>query len=312
LAIDNGNPLRLSCKRCESPFEFLRATGKKGRPPSYCGAECLTDTRRDIYKKDYAFRKANGLIRKPVEPYKRGQCRDCSALTVNKGARCRDCHSKARRLQSACSFYCEWCGASAYRNLSQKLRAANAGNRWCSQRCRSNNAAHVRAEIEALKRIRVNNKPKRTVKDWAENYKEQNPHVWAPRPCVVCSILFSKPYGMKARRSYCSEECIKEAKRRRGRIHKSARRAKIRGSRVERVDPLKVFERDGWRCHICRCPTPKRLRGTYLDKAPELDHVMPLALGGSHTWGNVACACRACNQSKGARPLGQLGLELAA
>jgi 5-methylcytosine-specific restriction endonuclease McrA len=54
------------------------------------------------------------------------------------------------------------------------------------------------------------------------------------------------------------------------------------------------------------------LRGTHADRAPELDHILPLAAGGDHTFDNVACACRKCNQAKGALPLGQIRLTFAA
>jgi len=42
--------------------------------------------------------------------------------------------------------------------------------------------------------------------------------------------------------------------------------------------------------------------------APELDHIVPIAAGGSHTYSNVACACKKCNIKKSSKPLGQLNL----
>lgn len=75
-------------------------------------------------------------------------------------------------------------------------------------------------------------------------------------------------------------------------------RARRRGLNAERIDALKVFERDSWRCQICFRKTPKRLRGTQALTAPELDHRIPLAMGGGHTWDNVQCACRRCNMEK--------------
>ncbi|WP_238346266.1 HNH endonuclease [Luteimonas saliphila] len=81
---------------------------------------------------------------------------------------------------------------------------------------------------------------------------------------------------------------------------------------ADSIDPLLVFERDKWACHLCGRKTPARLRGSCDPRAPEIDHVLPLAAGGTHTWGNVKCACRECNGRKSDRPLGQLGLELAA
>lgn len=69
----------------------------------------------------------------------------------------------------------------------------------------------------------------------------------------------------------------------------------------EPIDPIAVFNDANWRCGVCGGHTPKTLRGSYDPRAPELDHIVPLAAGGSHTLDNVQCCCRACNGSKGAR-----------
>jgi len=92
------------------------------------------------------------------------------------------------------------------------------------------------------------------------------------------------------------------------RADKAYRKALERGlvSGAERFDPIEVLTRDRWRCHICGVKTPKELRGSYDDRAPELDHVIPLAVGGQHNRANTACACRKCNLAKGAVTLGQL------
>lgn len=56
-----------------------------------------------------------------------------------------------------------------------------------------------------------------------------------------------------------------------------------------------VFLRDGRRCTYCGVA----------DAAMECDHVYPLALGGSNDLENLTTACRACNRSKGSKPLQQ-------
>src|SRR5690606_31051798 len=86
----------------------------------------------------------------------------------------------------------------------------------------------------------------------------------------------------------------------RRRAEKAARRAVELGAQSDVIDPIEVFKRDGWRCYLCGCDTPRSLRGTNDPRAPELEHVVALANGGTHTWGNVRCACRACNAAKGA------------
>ncbi|CAN7187248.1 HNH endonuclease [Acidovorax sp. LjRoot117] len=81
---------------------------------------------------------------------------------------------------------------------------------------------------------------------------------------------------------------------------------KERTQSVEAVNPIKVFDRDKWRCQLCNRKTPKAKRGSYDDDAPELDHIVPLSKGGAHSYLNTQCACRACNSKKSDRPLGQM------
>lgn len=104
----------------------------------------------------------------------------------------------------------------------------------------------------------------------------------------------------------CAEANFKRNKA----THRIARKAKQREVEVEKVDPILVFERDGWKCHLCGSPAPKEKRGTYADDAPELDHIITIADGGEHSYRNTACACRACNIRKGSRSFGQLHLGL--
>jgi hypothetical protein len=126
-----------------------------------------------------------------------------------------------------------------------------------------------------------------------------------PRACKECGKTFVPEYGNK-KRYFDSDECLQKYS---SRVGKASRRARIHNAAVvESVDPIKVFIRDGWRCKLCGCSTPRRLRGTIEDRAPELDHVVPLALGGTHTYSNTQCTCRKCNQAKGATTIGQMGL----
>ena len=90
--------------------------------------------------------------------------------------------------------------------------------------------------------------------------------------CRQCGSSFAPAYGDK-RRTFCSDRCAAKTSRR---IRKPIERAKMRAAFVEKVDPLKVFDRDKWRCKICLQPTPKALRGTTHSNAPELDHIHPL------------------------------------
>jgi 5-methylcytosine-specific restriction protein A len=63
----------------------------------------------------------------------------------------------------------------------------------------------------------------------------------------------------------------------------------------------RVYARDGYRCVYCG-RNGRRILLT-------IDHVFPVALGGTNNPGNLATACRSCNLTKGARPLNDTGLR---
>jgi 5-methylcytosine-specific restriction endonuclease McrA len=124
------------------------------------------------------------------------------------------------------------------------------------------------------------------------------------RICKECGKEFIPKYGDK-RRSFCSEFCCHKytvkAK------YKDARkRARALGVYYEYVNPLKVFKRDGWCCQLCGKKLKPKHRGTYRDDAPELDHIIPWAQGGEHSYRNTQLACRKCNAEKGAQSIGQM------
>ena len=127
--------------------------------------------------------------------------------------------------------------------------------------------------------------------------------------CRLCGVSY-KPISTGGMPSlYCGDICRSEAlisnKRKNRSIYKAKRRALMHGVSYETVSPYKVFDRDRWMCKLCGIHTPRKARGTFADNAPELDHINPISLGGSHTYINTQCACRRCNISKSNKPLGQ-------
>lgn len=112
--------------------------------------------------------------------------------------------------------------------------------------------------------------------------------------CLECGVSHTTSYG-NTRKKYCSDQCARKASNRRSR---HIERARLANAFVEHVDPNKVFNNADWLCQLCGVHTSRHDRGTVLDTAPELDHVIPLSKGGEHSYRNTQCLCRKCNREK--------------
>lgn len=58
-----------------------------------------------------------------------------------------------------------------------------------------------------------------------------------------------------------------------------------------------IRQRDNYTCQYCNS------YGT------TIDHIIPKALGGKSTWGNLCVACSTCNSKKGSKTLDQIGYK---
>lgn len=82
------------------------------------------------------------------------------------------------------------------------------------------------------------------------------------------------------------------------------RRARINGGPSDRgISHAALRDRDG--VHCCHCGAEMSFdtlkQGEYLPRKASIEHIIPIARGGTHTWGNVALACHECNIRRGAR-----------
>lgn len=128
--------------------------------------------------------------------------------------------------------------------------------------------------------------------------KSQTVHKVEPHPCPVCGKITDKP-------KYCSALCRRRANYI---TQNTRRRIKIQNALVDDdITLYKLFNRDNGRCHICggECNWNDH---KYINKRfvpgssyPTIDHVIPLAKGGMHSWDNVRLAHHSCNSTKGDR-----------
>ena len=72
-----------------------------------------------------------------------------------------------------------------------------------------------------------------------------------------------------------------------------------------------ILARDGFRCIYCGIQSGDPHRGKIVKKPDfTIDHLIPRSRDGKNTWSNTACACRGCNQKKGARTPHEAGMSL--
>lgn len=113
--------------------------------------------------------------------------------------------------------------------------------------------------------------------------------------CPVCGRVF---HSHVPHQKYCSYICKRKSKRRRSSYRSRARKyGTYYDSSVTREA---VIKRDNMVCQICGkvCDPNDKSWGYSGPNYPTLDHIIPLAKGGSHTWDNVQCACGMCNSTK--------------
>lgn len=207
-------------------------------------------------------------------PPRARECEICNVTyrpTYNKQRTCgRDCGWKlkvregkvpTRRVPTAVAATCHQCGSQfSYMMAGGMVRS------FCSEVCIDTfDAAFAEA--------------------WAEARRKQ---------CPGCNVRFMPSHGNQG---YCTRACARRVSKSRD-VHRNHRkRARHHGVHYEPVKRAYIFERDGWRCGICRKAINKKLAYPHPMSA-SIDHVLPMACGGAHEAANLRAAHWICNSLK--------------
>jgi hypothetical protein len=329
----------LTCARCGAQFvspvkrgpkpkfcgESCKALDRTQKPPSRCSIDgCVTRaTTAGLCTKHYQRKRAHGDPAAPAMVTK--PCEYCGEKFTGRrnrrwcGWKCRSRSMGAKPAEEIIAnakcrktYHCEHCAVEF-----RPKRVAN--NRFCSRDCAFAHKAERKTKVKAPLppkpcidcSLPIRRGQRCTKCSRARTLKAGREAYYASRGDVVCRDCAAPIANDGSYQRRCPS-CWADRDQALRRAARQVRKHRQRVATVERFDPLEVLERDGWRCHMCGKRTPKERRGTFHDNAPELDHIIPLAKGGSHSRANTACSCRRCNLRKSDKVLGQPSLFSAA
>jgi len=235
------------------------------------------------------------------------ECRYCSRPIGERQSVycCNECSKRARlgyrSVRERESSPCPGCGLGFERRTHKQV--------FCTDECRT---MHIRS-LRPDKKCDVCGGPfsasskaktcssscyeKRSEALWLQ---DKNSRFGPPRTCKQCAKVFT--YGGDAFKEFCSRscasECAKETKRRSSQIRR-ARKAK---ATIEHFGPTYILKRDDYICQACGVKTRPDKKPTH-PQYPNVDHIVPLSMGGEHSKKNCRCVCASCNSKKCNRTL---------
>lgn len=202
------------------------------------------------------------------------------------------------RKRATCERSCEYCTQT----FSGRTDSAQ---RFCTLTCASRHKAHqkrkLRSQVEAYAGPPLLRTPAPRLNPIPVSKRK-----FKSAQCRMCATWFVTLYTDVT----CSTDCQAERERAIKRNSKDRRRARKKAAYVADVWRKEVFERDGYRCHLCRKKTLPHKQVPH-PRAPTLDHVIPLASGGTHEPLNTRTACFLCNATKSDRGGGEQLLLIA-
>lgn len=305
----------MKCEYCG--VEFVGG-GRK-----YCSRECCRAADRDNKRISYIGKRKEvcDFCGKPLPKFKTRFCSN-------------ECGRKYHRIEKGqCQSYenvkkiCKICGKEfeTYRQdkttCSLECRKKCNPERTRKKYLKKHPDARTRVEIQAESKIRKQKEKEESLKRRKERdekrqkilaekeaIKQANIKYWqqyeAEHECVVCGNKYIAHHPFA---KYCSESCIRKAQRKRT----GNRKHRYKEITVDKdINLYKLAQRDHNQCQICGLFVNwndfEKTDTTIIcgDMYPSIDHILPISLGGLHSWDNVQLAHRGCNTRKSNKYIG--------
>ena len=265
-----------TCAQCSAALP--EHTGR-GRRPKYCDKTCSRRAQKAAAK---------------TRPGKPCTENECDRKVVARGL----CSTHYNRKyqpdrHKKHALPCAWCGTT----VVKQPRSEAVYGVVCSTMCRRHlQILAMRGETKASGAAMVHT-PREARQDLRPRPSRRSRARWFAGQCQGCGEAFVSEHFEQT----CSEACADMKRRADRQEHKHRRRALLRAAHVAAVNRYAIFRRDNWKCWLCQ-ETCDRNADPQSDRAPSLDHIIPLANGGTHEPGNVQTAHRLCNALRSNRP----------
>jgi hypothetical protein len=290
----------------------------------WCGGKFQPTRNRQLccsHECGYKYAGANrskAIEKQKAEGLKEKVCSVCGKKYLGNNKYCsRECGYEAMRKKE--TYVCKHCGKTYIPKAADRVT-------FCSRECsvaymkkfphgkmyankkdaKKAYREKVKARLQPIREARAIERERKAQIRREEKSKQREVERIArlTSVCQECGVTF---VGSCAGKKYCGKECRSRAGNRMKDIKRRAR-LKENGKIEWDISIEKLIKRDKNICHICggKCNTNDKYvddKGTVIcgDDYPSIDHVKPVASGGTHTWGNVKLAHRGCNTVKGAR-----------
>lgn len=149
-------------------------------------------------------------------------------------------------------------------------------------------------EAEKMREYRKNPRVKKKIKAYKKKYaaSPENRELINSAARAWRRVAKSDPARVEKERARGRRRIKDDPLGNRVRRHRYRAKIKGNGGRHTVKDIAHILSQQKYKCIYCF---------TVIRDAYEVDHIMPIALGGSNWPSNLQCTCRCCNRSKGAK-----------
>lgn len=224
---------------------------------------------------------------------------------------CVSCSQAARRgyepsgIRGQKKRSCLWCSVT--------FRPATGKQKFCRKECAMASGVDgrkrftVNCEVcDTAFKSRTGNHTKTCSSDCSKKLQQQRRleqrklAFGPPRTCRQCAKVFT--WNTEFWIDYCSKACRTEARAEAKKRDSHVRRARKAKATIEHFGPTYILKRDNYICQACGVKTKPKEKPNH-PLYPNVDHIVPLSVGGEHSKKNCRCVCTSCNSKKCNRTL---------